>query len=282
MSAAGTAAASTRPDAERLRARLAACKAEGRAALVVYLTAGDPSGTIEDTVAILRAVAHAGADVIELGVPFSDPSADGVAIQAAMERALAHGAGLHHALDAVSAARRAGLDVPIVLFGYYNPIFVMGVDMFAAHAAAAGVDAVLTVDLPVDELDELRLPLAAHGVGVIPLLAPTSTDARIARVAALAPPFVYYISLTGVTGAALVNTRVSAARIEAVRAATGAPVAVGFGIKTPDDAAAVGALADAVVIGSAVVARIGAAPPGHAAATIAPFIAELRAALTPR
>jgi tryptophan synthase alpha chain len=274
-------AGATRATATRLRERFAACKAEGRAALVVYLTAGDPSGTIEDTVAILRAVAHAGADVIELGVPFSDPSADGTAIQAAMERALAAGAGLHHALDAVRAARGAGLDVPIVLFGYYNPMFVMGVDMFAAQAAASGIDAVLTVDLPVDELDELRLPLAAHGVGVIPLLAPTSTDARIARVAALEPAFVYYISLTGVTGAAITGSRISADRITAIRAATRAPVAVGFGIKTADDARAMASLADGVVVGSAVVSRIGAAAPGTAADAIAPFIAELRAALVP-
>ncbi len=270
------------PTAARLRARLAACREARRAALIVYLTAGDPAGTIEDTVAILRAAAHAGADVIELGVPFSDPSADGPAIQAAMERALAAGAGLHHALDAVRAARAAGLDVPIVLFGYYNPIFVMGVDMFAAQAAAAGIDAVLTVDLPVDELDELRLPLASHGVGVIPLLAPTSTPERIARVAALEPAFVYYISLTGVTGAALAGSRVSAERITAIRAATGAPVAVGFGIKTPDDARAVGALADGVVVGSAVVSRIGAAPVGGGAAAVGAFVGELRAALARR
>jgi tryptophan synthase alpha chain len=269
-------------NAARLRQRMAACRDAGRPALIVYLTAGDPAGTIEDTVAILRAAAHAGADVIELGVPFSDPSADGPAIQAAMERALAAGAGLHHALDAVGAARASGLDVPIVLFGYYNPIFVMGVDMFAARAAAAGVDAVLTVDLPIDELDELRLPLAAHGVGVIPLLAPTSTDARIARVAALEPAFVYYISLTGVTGAALAGSRVSAERVTAIRAATGAPVAVGFGIKTPDEAPAVGLLADGVVVGSAVVSRIGAAPPGGAAGAAGAIVAELHAALGPR
>ncbi len=263
----------------RLRARFAECRAAGRAALVVYVTAGDPRGALDETVAIVRAAAGAGADVIELGVPFSDPSADGAAIQAAMERALAGGAGLHHALDAVAAVRAAGCEVPVVLFGYYNPPFVMGVDAFAARAAAVGVDAVLTVDLPVDELDELRLPLAARGVGVIPLLAPTSTPDRIARVRALDPAFVYYISLTGVTGAALDGARLSAARVTEIRAATGAPVAVGFGIKTAADARAVGALADGVVVGSAIVARIGAAPPGGAAAAVADLVGELRAAL---
>ena len=263
--------------AGRLRARLAACRAEGRAALVVYVTAGDPDPTQAGEV--IDAVAAAGADVIELGVPFSDPSADGVAIQAAMERALAAGGGLTQALAAVAAARARGVVVPIVLFGYYNPLFVMGVDRFAAAAAAAGVDAVLTVDLPIDELDELRLPLAAHDVGVIPLVAPTSTPDRVARVRALAAPFVYYISLTGVTGAAFDATRLTAARVDEIRAATGAPVVVGFGIKTADDVRAVAPLADGVVVGSAIVDRIGRAAPGGAAAAVGSFVAELRAAL---
>jgi tryptophan synthase alpha chain len=265
------------PTAPRLRARLAACKAEGRAALVVYLTQGDPSP--EATAEIVAAAAAAGADVVELGVPFSDPSADGPVIQAAMGRALAAGGGLPGALDCAREVRARGVDVPIVLFGYYNPIFVYGVDRFADRAAAAGVDAALTVDLPIDELDELRLPLAARGVGVIPLVAPTSTDDRIARVRALAPPFVYYISLTGVTGAALAAGQVAAGRIDAIRAATGAPVAVGFGIKTAADAARVGAVADGVVVGSAVVQRIADAPPGGAAAAVGAFVAELRAGL---
>ena len=263
--------------AARLRARLAACKAEGRAALVVYVTAGDPDGA--QTVDIVAAIAAAGADVIELGVPFSDPSADGVAIQAAMERALAAGGGLHQALATVAAARARGVTAPIVLFGYYNPLFVMGVDRFAAAAAAAGVDAVLTVDLPIDELDELRLPLAAHDVGVIPLVAPTSTPDRIARIRALDPAFVYYISLTGVTGAAFDASRLTAGKVDEIRAATGAPVVVGFGIKTADDVRAVAPLADGVVVGSAIVERIGSAAAGTAAPTVGAFVAELHAAL---
>lgn len=265
--------------AARLRARLDACRADGRAALVVYLTAGDPDAA--QAVDVVAAVAAAGADVIELGVPFSDPSADGPAIQAAMQRALAAGGGLHQTLAIIAAARARGVTAPIVLFGYYNPIFVMGVDRFAAAAAEAGVDAVLTVDLPVDELDELRLPLAAHDVGVIPLLAPTSTPERIARVRAVDPAFVYYISLTGVTGARFDAARLSADRIDAIRAAAGAPVVVGFGIKTADDVRAVAPLADGVVIGSAIVDRIGSAPAGQAAPAVGSFVAELRAALGP-
>ena len=263
--------------AARLRTRLAAVAAADRAALIVYLTAGDPSPAA--TAAIIGAVADAGADVIELGVPFSDPSADGRAIQAAMERALRAGGGLVSALAAVAEARAAGVEVPIVLFGYYNPIFVHGVDGFAVAAARAGVDAVLTVDLPIDELDELAAPLAKHGVGVIPLIAPTSTPGRIARVRALDPAFVYYISITGVTGAAFDLAKVGADRIAAIREATGAPVAVGFGIKTAADAALVAAIADGVVVGSAVVQCIASAPAGTEAAAVGAFVAELRAAM---
>jgi tryptophan synthase alpha chain len=263
--------------APRLRERLATCQRDGRAALVVYLTAGDPDAA--QATDIVAAVAAAGADVIELGVPFSDPSADGPAIQAAMERALAAGGGLHQALATVAAVRARGVTTPIVLFGYYNPIFVMGVERFAAAAAEAGVDAVLTVDLPIDELDELRGPLAAHDVGVIPLVAPTSTPDRIARIRALDPAFVYYISLTGVTGAQLDAARVSSARVDDIRAATGAPVVVGFGIKTAADVRAVAPHADGVVIGSAIVERIGGAPAGQAAPTVGAFVAELRAAI---
>jgi len=264
----------------RLRQRMAACQAAGRPALVIYLTQGDPSPA--DTVAIVRAAADAGADVIELGVPFSDPSADGPVIQAAMERALTAGGSLPGALEAVAALRKSGCDVPVVLFGYYNPLFVMGVDRFAAAAAEAGVDAVLTVDLPVEEIDELRLPLARRGVDVVPLLAPTSTDDRLARVRALAPPFVYYISLTGVTGAALSAATVAAERVDQLRRGTGAPIAVGFGIKTAADAGAVGRIADGVVVGSAVVSRIASAPPGGAAAAVGAFVAELRAGIDAR
>jgi tryptophan synthase alpha chain len=256
----------------RVRGAFDRAAAERRAALVTYLTFGDPdpAGSID----VVEAVARAGADVIELGVPFSDPSADGPSIQRAMERALERGAGLPGALDAVAELRRRGVATPIVLFGYYNPIFVMGPAAFAARAAEVGIDAVLTVDLPIDELAELAGPLAERGVGAIPLVAPTSTPARIARVAPLAAPFVYYISMTGVTGARAAAA-VDAARLQAVRAAAGAPIAVGFGIRTAADAARFAAVADGVVVGSALVERV--ADGGAAAA--AAFVRELLPAL---
>lgn len=259
-----------------IRAAFDRAAAERRAALVAYLTFGDPDpATSLDVVA---AVAAAGADVIELGVPYSDPSADGPSIQAAMERALAAGASLPGALDGVAALRARGVATPIVLFGYYNPVFVLGPEAFAARAAAAGVDAALTVDLPVDELAELAGPLAARGVAAIPLVAPTSTPARIARLGGLGAPFVYYISMTGVTGARGAAP-VDPARLDAIRAAAGAPVAVGFGIRTPADAARFAAVADGVVVGSALVDRVAAGSPAGAPARVAELVGALVDAL---
>ena len=260
----------------RLRAAFDRAAAEQRAALVAYLTFGDPDPAT--SVEVVAAVARAGADVIELGVPFSDPSADGPSIQRAMERALAAGATLAGALDAVVELRRRGITTPLVLFGYYNPVFVLGPDAFANRAAAAGVDAVLTVDLPIDELAELATPLAAHGVGVIPLVAPTSTPDRIARVAAFAPPFVYYISLTGVTGSRAAAP-VEPARLAAIRSAASAPVAVGFGIRTPDDARRFSAIADGVVVGTALVDRVAAGAAGGAPERVASLVRELAGAM---
>lgn len=260
----------------RVAAAFARAREEQRAALVAYLTFGDPS--VAASAEVLEAVAAAGADVIELGVPFSDPSADGPSIQAAMERALAGGAGLASALDCVAELRRRGNAVPVVLFGYYNPIFVMGVARFAERAAAAGVDAVLTVDVPFEELGELAEPLAQRGVAVIPLVAPTSTAARIARVRSYQAPFVYYISMTGVTGAKA-KAAVAPERIDEIRAATGAPVAVGFGIRTPAQAAAMGKIADGVVVGSALVDRIADGEASGAAARVGELVGELARAL---
>ena len=265
------------PPDTRLRRRLAELAREQRTALVVYLTQGDPSP--EASIDLCECAFAAGADVIELGVPFSDPNADGVTIQAAMQRALGQGGGLASALDGVRELRRRGCGVPIVLFGYYNPLFVRGIDRFAAEAAEAGVDAVLTVDLPVDELDELSQPLARAGVDVVPLVAPTTGADRLAALGSLDVPFVYYISMTGVTGAAF-RGATGAERIAQVRQAARAPVAVGFGIKTPADAAAVARLADGVVVGSAVVERIASAATAAAACdAVAGFVAELRRAL---
>jgi len=260
----------------RLRAAFERAAAENRAALVAYLTFGDPDP--QQSIAVVEAACRAGADVIELGVPFSDPSADGPSIQRAMERALAAGGSLPGALNAVAELRRRGIEAPIVLFGYYNPVFVMGPASFAERAAAAGVDAVLTVDLPIDELAELAEPLAAHGVSVIPLVAPTSTPERIARLARVNAPFVYYISLTGVTGSRAAAP-VDPERLAAIRTASSAPVAVGFGIRTPADAARFAAIADGVVVGSALVDQVAQGPGAEAPARVASLVSELARAM---
>ncbi len=261
-----------------LRKRFEEIASEDRAALVVYLTQGDPSP--DASVDLLISLAESGADVIELGVPFSDPSADGVVIQEAMQRALAAGGGLSSALATVREFRDLGFTTPIVLFGYYNPIFVRGVERFAAEAAKAGVDALLTVDVPIDELAELYEPLAKVGIGVVPLVAPTSTPERIAKVASFEPAFVYYVSMTGVTGSAFQGASGGAERVRMIQEATGAPVAVGFGIKTGKDASEVARYADGVVVGSALVRRIAAAKTtAEACASAAELGRELRAAM---
>jgi tryptophan synthase alpha chain len=260
-----------------LRAAFDRAARERRAVLVAYLTFGDPDPAT--SIDVIAAAVAAGAEVIELGVPFSDPSADGPSIQRAMERALAAGGGLAGALDAVAALRARGITAPIVLFGYYNPIFVMGPEVFAARAAAAGVDAVLTVDLPLDELDELARPLAAHQVAVVPLIAPTSTPDRIARLAPFAPPFVYYITLTGVTGVKLAAA-VDPVRLAAIRAAASAPVAVGFGIRTAADAARFAAVADGVVVGTVLVDQVAKGPAAGAPERVAAMVRELAGAMT--
>ena len=261
----------------RLRAVMDRARQTGRKFLVIYLTEGDPSP--EQTPAIVSAAADAGADVIELGVPFSDPNADGVVIQEAMQRALVAGGGLHSALDSVAHLRASGCEVPLVLFGYYNPLFVYGTEAFADAAKGAGVDAVLTVDLPLDELEELHGPLSKRGLDVVPLIAPTSGSERIARVEEFAPPFVYYISMTGITGAAFRGASGGRDRVAEIRSLSGAPVAVGFGIKTADDARSVAEYADGVVVGSAVIRRIASAGAGQAARAVAEFVAELRAGI---
>lgn len=259
-----------------LRAAFDRAAAENRAALVAYMTFADPDP--KTSVDVVEAACRAGADVIELGVPFSDPSADGPSIQRAMERALAAGGSLMGALDGVKELRRRGVKTPIVLFGYYNPVFVMGVDAFARRAAEAGVDAVLTVDLPIDELPELAQPLAAEGVSVVPLVAPTSTPDRIARLATVNAPFVYYISLTGVTGVRAAAP-VDPARLARIRDASHAPVAVGFGIRTATDAARFANIADGVVVGSALVERVADGPAAEAPTRVAGLVAELARAM---
>ena len=232
-------------------------RAEDRAALIIYLCGGDPS--LDATPRLARAAAEAGADILELGMPFSDPTADGPAIQRASERALAAGATLPGVLETVRTLRAAGCHVPVVLFGYYNPILAYGEDALARDAAAAGVDGLLVVDLPPEEAAPLREPARAVGLDLIPLVAPTTDPERARAVAEAATGFVYAVSMTGVTGSAAGDLAAAGARARELADASGRPVAVGFGVKSPDDARAVAAAADGVVVGSALVRRIEAA-----------------------
>lgn len=263
--------------------RLAAAFARPRPKLVVYLTCGDPSD--DTSVALVVAAATAGADVIELGVPFSDPSADGPAIQRAMSRALRSsvtaGSSLDRTLEVARRARAAGVEVPLVLFGYYNPIFVRGVDAACEAAADAGIDGLLVVDLPTDEVGELAPAARAAGLGIVPLCAPTTTAARMREMSAVEPPFVYVVSMTGITGAALADVGEVGRRLAEVRTHVATKVAVGFGISTPEDAKRLAAHADAVVIGSVVVRAIEASP-GREAQAVSDLVAGFRTALDAR
>ena len=234
----------------RIKQTFESIRQQGGKALVPFLTAGDPDR--ETTVELIHTLVEAGADVIELGVPFSDPMADGPTIQAASERALAAGTTVSAVLEIVATVRKK-TNVPIVLMGYYNPIFHYGPARFAADAAEAGVDGLLLVDLPPEEADEIHGDLRRHGIDLVTLLAPTSPDERIARLAQDAEGYLYYVSMTGVTGSQKVDAAAIADAVGRVQSHSPVPVAVGFGITTSDDAAAVGAFADAVVVGSALV-----------------------------
>ncbi len=238
----------------RIDARFEALRGEGRAGLVTFLTAGDPD--LETAAAILRGLPAAGADIIELGMPFSDPMADGPAIQAAGQRALKAGTTLRKTLDMVRAFRRTDDATPIVLMGYFNPIHAYGPAAFLRDAKAAGVDGLIVVDLPPEE--ERDLPAQEAGINLIFLTAPTTTDVRLGRVLARASGFLYYVSITGITGTASAETADVAAAVQRIRARTSLPVAVGFGIRTPDQAAAIARVADAAVVGSALVGIIAA------------------------
>jgi tryptophan synthase alpha chain len=226
---------------------------EDRAALVIYLCAGDPD--LETTVDLVVAAAESGADVIELGVPFSDPTADGIAIQRASERALSAGTTLEGVLGAVRKIRER-TQVPILLFGYYNPLLTYGEERVVKDARDAGAQGFLVVDLPPEECAPLYEPAVAAGMDFVPLVAPTSTDWRVEAAAEVATSFVYYVSITGVTGAKAVALSEAAQRAKELSARVGRPVALGFGVKTPEDAAAVARHADGVVVGSAVVTAV--------------------------
>jgi len=263
--------------------RIAACftrlRATGRKALIPYITAGDPNPTV--TVPLLHALVKAGADIIELGVPFSDPMADGPVIQQACERALAHHVSLRQVLEMVREFRRQNDTTPVVLMGYLNPVEVMGYAVFAAAAAQAGVDGVLTVDLPPEEGHDLNKQLRDRRIDPIFLLAPTSTAARVKKICDAASGFVYYVSLKGVTGAATLDIEAVADKLKSIRAVTGLPIGVGFGIRDGASAARVAKVADAVIVGSMLVSKIGAlaGTPDKIAVETAALLGEMRRAM---
>jgi tryptophan synthase alpha chain len=240
----------------RIARRFAALKAEGRAGLVTFITAGDPDH--ETCRAVLDGLPAAGADLIELGMPFTDPMADGPAIQAAGLRALKAGAKTRRTLELVADFRAKDQDTPVILMGYYNPIYSYGVERFLTDAKAAGVDGLIVVDLPPEEDEELCLPALKAGVNFVRLATPTSDDARLPAVLKNTSGFVYYVSVAGITGAASASDAAVAEAVARLKRHTDLPVAVGFGIKTPEQAAAVARVADAAVVGSAIVSRLAA------------------------
>ncbi|MBB3971406.1 tryptophan synthase subunit alpha [Hansschlegelia beijingensis] len=250
---------------DRIGARFAQTAREGRAALVTFVTAGDPDH--ETSLEILRALPGAGADVIELGMPFTDPMADGPAIQAAGLRALAGGETLVKTLDLVRAFREQDQATPLVLMGYYNPIYVHGVQRFLQEAKEAGADGLIVVDLPPEEDEELCLPALEAGLAFIRLATPTTDDARLPMVLKNTAGFVYYVSIAGITGAATPDFTVVAEAVARLKRHTTLPVAVGFGVKTPEHAAAIAAGADGVVVGSALVDAVRSSLDGQGRAT---------------
>ena len=237
----------------RIEARFAALKKEGKKAFVAYLTAGDPD--MKTTADLILALEATGVDIIEIGVPFSDPTADGPAIQAASQRALKRGTTLQKILAMIASVRRKS-GIPIVLFGYFNPILSYGTEKFAADAKSAGVDGLLVVDLPPEEAGELRLYTDPAGLAFITLIAPTTDPGRIGKILRGAAGFVYFISVTGVTGAAAPRTQDIRRDVGRIKQMTTLPIAVGFGISTPEQAAAIAPLADGIVVGSALVRLI--------------------------
>ena len=261
----------------RIDRTFAALKGAGRTALIPFITAGDPSAAA--TVAIMHALVRSGADVIELGVPFSDPMADGPVIQRSSERALARGTGLRDVIAMTAEFRKTNAVTPVVFMGYANPIEAMGQERFVEAARNAGVDGVLVVDYPPEEAGEFSALLTANGLAPIFLLSPTTPETRIAAVAKLARGYVYYVSLKGVTGAANLDATDVAERLAAIRRHIAIPIGVGFGIRDGASARAIGNVADAVVIGSALVQTIADAGPDRAAAAAGAWLQGIRTAL---
>lgn len=248
--------------------------AEGRTALIPFITAGDPHAKL--TLALLHTLVDAGADVIELGVPFSDPMADGPTIQRASERALAKGMSLRKVLELVVEFRISNNITPIVLMGYANPIEAMGLEKFAESASQAGVDGVLVVDYPPEEAVKFGVAIKACGMDPIFLLAPTSTVSRIEQVAEVASGYVYYVSLAGVTGSGALNIEAVAERLPLIREKTGLPVGVGFGIRDAATAARIAGIADAVVVGSRIIEEIEKSTESNACANVKALVSDIR------
>jgi tryptophan synthase alpha chain len=262
----------------RIAALFARLEAAGRKALVPFVTAGDPAR--DSTVAVMHALVAGGADLIELGVPFSDPMADGPVIQRSSERALERGVGTSQVFDFVREFRKTDLNTPVVLMGYLNPVEVRGADRYAAQASQAGVDGVLLVDLPPEEAAPIRASFNANGLDLISLAAPTTSPERLRRLADESQGYLYYVSFSGVTGASITDAADVAAKAGALRAMSKVPVLIGFGIKDPASASAMAAIADGIVVGSALVERLSTAgSAGEAAQRAEAFLAPLRAAI---
>jgi len=239
----------------RIDAKFAALKDEGKKAFVAYIMAGDPD--VATSLAVMKGMPAAGVDVIELGLPFTDPMADGPTIQLAGQRALDGGMTLQKTLDMAAEFRKGDDTTPIVLMGYYNPIYSRGVDKFLKDATAAGIDGLIVVDLPPEEDDELCIPANKAGMNFIRLATPTTDDKRLPKVLTNTSGFVYYVSITGITGAAEAQADTVAPEVARIKAATDIPVIVGFGVKTPETAQAIAGVADGTVVGSAIVEKIG-------------------------
>jgi tryptophan synthase alpha chain len=263
----------------RIDTRFAELKREGRAAFVTFLMAGDPD--LETSLAIIRQLPQAGADIIEIGMPFTDPMADGPAIQASGLRALKAGTTLKKTLALVRDFRGSDDATPIILMGYYNPIYIYGVDRFLSDAKAAGVDGLILVDMPAEEDDELCIPALKAGLNFIRLATPTTDDNRLPAVLANTSGFVYYVSITGITGSASADTEAVAGAVARIKRHTHLPVCVGFGIRTPDQARAIAARADGAVVGTALVDALSASldAEGRPTASTVPAVADLVAAL---
>lgn len=254
----------------RIDAKFADLKARGKSAFVTYVMAGDP--TYETSLEVVKGLPAAGVDVIELGLPFTDPMADGPTIQLAGQRALAQGMTLKKTLALAAEFRKDDDTTPIVLMGYYNPIYSHGVAAFLNDAKAAGIDGLIVVDLPPEEDEELCIPAQDAGINFIRLATPTTDDKRLPKVLQNTSGFLYYVSITGITGAAEANASAVAPEVARIKASTDIPVCVGFGIKTPDAAQAIGKVADGVVVGSAIVSLLG---DGKSPAEVLSFVKEL-------